>query len=258
VRTRLALVFSAAVTAGSLAPSAALAADPPADAPPPDTAAPAPADTNVLPPDAHIDFAATPPEGKTPEEAAPVLGPEGLIEAPPPRPHKKGLVLEAGLGVLGFAGQFKHVAPPGYWLHAQLGYEVLDWLMFFGEGELAFTDTGEAQSPSHQIAFPIWGFGGGARFTLHATPRVAFFAQGQVGALEADVPHNALLLLGFRNAESLGVSFGGRLGVEWYQLDRHLALDAQVGVRDASGFAKVTSNDTALMWDASLGVRYTF
>ena len=52
------------------------------------------------------------------------VGPEGLAEAPPPRPRRKGLVLESTLGVLGFAGQFRHVAPPAYWLHAQLGYEV--------------------------------------------------------------------------------------------------------------------------------------
>jgi len=229
----------------------ALSAPAAAQEPPPTSGA-------ELPPDAHIEIAAQPPEGKVPE--VPSSGsPEGLVEAPPPRPRRKGLVLESTLGVLGFLGQFRHVAPPAFWLHAQLGYELLDWLMLFGEGELAFTDTGESQEESATKALPLWGFGGGARATIHATPRFAVFLQGEFGALAADVPHNELTVLGFRNAETLSPSFGGRLGVDWYQIDRHLALTAQIGGRDATGFAKVVASSGApLMWDAALGLRYTF
>jgi hypothetical protein len=217
-----------------------------------------PSGTDTLPADAHIDIAPTPPEPVA-TEAPTDVGREGLAEAPPPRPRRKGLVLESTLGVLGFAGQFKHVAPPAYWLHAQLGYEVTDWLMLFGEGELGFTTTGESQDESHSKAFSIWGVGGGARATFHVSPRVAFFVQGAIDGLVADVPHNALTVLGFRNAESLGLSFGARVGVDWYQIDRHLALTAQLGGRDATGFAKVAAGgDTPLMWDAALGLRYTF
>jgi hypothetical protein len=218
-----------------------------------------PAATDVLPPDAHIEIAPKPPEPKGPQDAPTDVGAEGVAEAPPPRVRHKGLVLETTLGVLGFAGQFRHVAPPAFWLHAQLGYEVLEWLMLFGEGELAFTDTGESQDESHTIAFPLWGIGGGMRATLHATPRFAVFGQGQVDGLAADVPHDALTVLGFRKAETLAPSFGVRVGAEWYQIDRHLALSAQIGGRDAGGFAKVTvSSDTPIMWDAALGMRYTF
>ena len=218
-----------------------------------------PADTSVLPADAHIEIAPRPPEPKSPSEAPTDIGAEGIAEAPPPRARHKGLVLESTLGVLGFAGQFRHVAPPAFWLHARLGFEFLDWLMLFGEGELAFTDTGESQDASRSLAFPLWGVGGGARATVHATPRFALFGQAQIDGLVAAVPHNALTVLGFRKAETLATSFGVRVGAEWYQIDRHLALCAQVGARDAGGFAKVTaSNDTPIMWDAALGIRYTF
>jgi hypothetical protein len=217
-----------------------------------------PAGTDVLPADAHVEIAPQPPDAKLPD-APSDAGTQGFAEAPPPRARHKGLVLESTLGVLGFGGQFRHVAPPAFWLHAQLGYEALDWLMLFGEGELAFTDTGESQDESHTLVFPLWGFGGGARATFHATPRLAFFVQGQIDALAADVPHDALTILGFRNAETLAASFGGRIGVEWYQVDRHLALCAQTGARVAEGFAKVTaSGDVPIMWDAALGLRYTF
>ncbi len=195
----------------------------------------------TLSPDAHVEISTQPPDAKGDANAtgAPSdSGPEGPAEAPPPPPHRKGLVLESTLGVLGFAGQFRHVAPPAYWLHAQLGYELTPWLMAFGEGELAFTDTSEAQSASADMAFAMYGFGGGARATLHPSQRVGLFLQGEVGALSANVPHNSLTILGFKDAETLSFSFGARIGVVWYQVDRHLALTAQVGARDAVGFAK--------------------
>jgi hypothetical protein len=185
--------------------------------------------------------------------------PEAPAEAPPPLPRKKGLVLESSLGALGYGGQFRHVAPPGVWLHAQLGWELARWLMFFGEGEMTYTDTSEAQDETNAHAVPIFGFGGGMRFTLHFSERVAGFLQGEVGAMRADVPTNELTVLGFRNAESLGVYFGGRLGLEYYQVDRHLAIGIMGGPRDAQGFAKVTTaGDVGLMWDAAATIRYTF
>jgi hypothetical protein len=211
------------------------------------------AGNDALAPDQHIEIAGAPPEGKaTPSDVD--------LSAPPPlRPRHKGVVLETQLGILGFAGRFRNVAPPAYWLHTQLGLEVLPWLMVFGEAELAFTDTSESQEESHTAAFPMWGFGGGARVTVPATERVAFYVQGEAGALTAIVPHDTLAVLGFRQAESLNPSFGGRGGVEWYQVDRHLALFASGGPRIAQGFSRVlTSGDTPLMWDVGGGLRYTF
>jgi hypothetical protein len=215
----------------------------------PDTA-PAP-----LAPDAKIDISTTPEAEPSPEQDAAT---KAFAEAPPPRPRRKGLVVESSLGVLGFAGQFGHVAPPAFLMRAQVGYEVTDWLMFFGEGELAFTGTNEAEDEAQAFSFPIWGFGAGARATFHASERVAFFVQGQLDAMAADVPHDTLTILGFRNAESLNASFGGRVGIEWYQIDRHLALSVEGGARDATGFAMVTANDFPLMWDTALGIRYVF
>jgi len=190
--------------------------------------------------------------------AATIL-PEAPPEAPPPLPRKKGLVLASSLGVLGFAGQFRHVAPPAPWMHLTLGYEFFKWLTPFVEGEVAYTDTSVAQDPSKAHSFPILGFGGGLRSTFMLTERVALFGQVDVGLMKADVPKQALLIVGFANAEAFNSYFGARLGVEWYQVDRHFALGAEGGVRDASGFAKQGgSSDTPLMWDAAATIRYTF
>ena len=176
-----------------------------------------------------------------------------------PAPHKKGLVLDSTLGALGFAGQFRKVAPPGPWLHTQLGYEIFRWLMVFGEGELSFTDTSNAQDQTKNRAFPIFGFGGGVRVTVHVTERVGIFLQGHGGFLKADVTKNALGLLGYKDAESLGLYYGGRLGVEWYQLDRHLALGLTGGSRLAQGFKSTgPKSDTPLLWEGGGSIRYTF
>jgi hypothetical protein len=213
------------------------------------------------PADARIDFAPEPPQGKTSEETAAPGGTGEALEdeAPPMRPRAKGLVLESTLGVMGYAGQFRHVAPLAYWMHAQLGYEVLAWLMLFAEGELALTDTSESRSESNTFAFAMGGAGAGARATFSATERVAFYGQAAMGALGADIRHNALTVLGFRHAESLNPSFGGKLGIDWYQKDRHLAICAALGGRYAQGFAKLTGPaDFPLMWDFGAGLRYAF
>jgi hypothetical protein len=218
---------------------------------PPAPAETAPADSSLAPGQIHLESDTAPPPTTT--------IPEAPAEAPPPLKRHKGVVAEGSVGGLGFIGQFRHVAPMAPWFHVGLGYEFLRWLMLFVEGELAFTDTSEAEGPSDVYAFPIFGFGGGLRVTVHATDRVAFFVQGSVGAMKADVPTGALLILGFGNAESLGATFGGRIGIEWYQVDRHMALGVSGGVRDATGFAKtIGTPDLGLMADASATIRYTF
>ncbi len=243
------LLAAAFVVAPLLAPRAALAQPPePPAAPAPAEATPS--DPSVTQEHIHLESDTSAPPTTTIPEAPP--------EAPPPLPHHKGLVVSGDIGALGFFGDFRYVAPPAPWFHATVGYEIFDFLMLFGEGEMAFTDTSEASDASDVYGFAIFGFGGGARVTLHATSRVAFFVQGDIGAMKADVPTGALANLGYKNAESLGLAFGGRLGFEWYQMDRHMALGLSAGPRDATGFAKTIGSDTGLMADASATIRYTF
>lgn len=212
--------------------------------------APSPAASTTLPA----------PVAEQPAVSAPdSILPSAPLEAPPPPPRRKGVVLESRLGALAFLGDFRHVAPTAPWWHVDLGYEFLKWLAVFGYGEISFTSTSEAQGPSNSYAFPIYGFGGGARATVHATDRVAFFLELDAGAMRADVPRGALADIGYANAEHFGLTLGGRLGVEWYQIDRHLAFCLDVGLRDATGFAEqFIGTSPPLMLDASGAVRYTF
>jgi hypothetical protein len=180
-------------------------------------------------------------------------------DAPPVQPHKKGVVLESSLGAMGFVGQFRKVAPPAPWLKLQGGYEIFNFLMVFAEGDLFFTDTSNAQNPPKTHAFVAYGFGGGLRGTVHVTERFALFLEGNGGLTKADIAKSALANIGYKNAESLNPYFGGHLGVEWYQLDRHLAIGLAGGVRDLTGFKRtIGGSDTPLAWDGALSLRYTF
>lgn len=214
---------------------------------------------------AHAD---DPPPPVTAEQAKAALAgdtqpdsilPQAPLEAPPAPPHKRGLVLEGSLGALGFAGKFHNIAPPAVWMHFHVGYEIFKWLMPFVSGELGFTDTSAtAADPSKNRAFPIYGFGGGVRFTIPVSARVGVFAQGDIGAMQADITKYALANLGYANAEKLGLYYGGKLGFEWYQVDRHMGLGLQGGARMLTGFARTVGSDAPVAWDAAATIRYTF
>ncbi len=180
-------------------------------------------------------------------------------EAPPAAPYKKTLVLDSTVGALGFLGEFRKVAPPAPWMHVQLGYELLRWLMVYGEGELAFTDTSNKQRPPQTRAFPMFGFGTGLRATVRFTERVGVYAQAGAGMIKADVPNRSLAILGFKDAEALDLYLGGRIGVEWYQIDRHFALGLSAGIRMAQGFEKFgPGTDNPLLLDGGASLRYAF
>ena len=180
-------------------------------------------------------------------------------EAPPPPPRKKGLVLEQGLGAQGFVGKFGGLTGhPNIWLKTQLGYEIFKWLMVFGAGDLGFTDTGNSTGPSQNRPFPIIGFSGGIRFTIPFTQRVGMYIQGEAGGDVAIVKAGVLANFGFHPAESVGFMAGGRLGFEWFQIDRHLALGVSGGARYMANFAYEAGGDLPLAWDATADLRYTF
>jgi hypothetical protein len=245
---RYAFLLTFSVLLKAQASAAQTAAPPPASAPPPvlpmATLSTAPQDTVVVAPAAL-------PTGAD-------FFPEAPAEAPPPLPRKKGLVLETRLGGLAFFGKFGGIAPAAPWLQTQLGWEFFKWLMVYGYGEVAFTGTSSETGEFDTVYFPVYGFGGGLRGTIHVTDRVALFVQGNAGAMSAIVPRGTLAVLGFGNAEKPGFAAGARFGVEWYQVDHHMALNLGVGLRYALNFKSEGESDLPLMLDAGAALRYTF
>jgi hypothetical protein len=77
--------------------------------------------------------------------------------------------------------------------------------------------------------------------------------------MQVIAPRDTLIFLGYGPAQTLGFAPGGRLGVEWYQIDRHMALGLSVGLRYALNFqSQAGGGDLPLMLDGSVAFRYTF
>jgi hypothetical protein len=144
------------------------------------------------------------------------------------------------------------------WLQTQFGYEIFRVLMVFVSGDIAFTDTGSSVGPSQNRAFPLLSFGGGLRLTIPFTNRVGMYLQGAAGGDVAYVQSGALVNFGYAKAENLGFQVGGRVGFEWFQVDRHIALGLSGGARYMTNLAYTVGSDLPLAWDATIDLRYTF
>lgn len=177
--------------------------------------------------------------------------------APPPPPRHHGVVVESSIGAFGQVGDMKHISPVAPWFHLQLGFEPLRFLMAFAEGDLVLADTSYAHPPPPPRTYALWGFGAGLRFTVKASDRVGLYLQGSLGG--AEVTADVLGIYGYPNADKLKLYVGGELGVEWYQVNPHLALAVHGGVRDYTAtFARDLATGPPLAWVSGLGLRYTF
>ncbi|RYZ05974.1 MAG: hypothetical protein EOO73_17650 [Myxococcales bacterium] len=206
----------------------------------------------------------------TPEEidawldsrAMPKSGAERSTEAedaaaPPPPPRKKGFVLESSIGVMGQLGHLKNITPTAPWFGLRFGYEPLRWLMVFAETDLFVASTSYAKQPPPPRSFVFWSAGAGVRLTFKPAERIGVYLQGSLGVGRAT--EDVLELYGYQHAEELGLYEGAELGVEWYQVNPHLALALHGGVRDYPRTLKRDRDDQPpFTWLSGLGLRYTF
>jgi hypothetical protein len=179
------------------------------------------------------------------------------LEAPPPPPRKKGVVLESSVGVLGHIGHLKNVTPNAPWFGLRVGFEPLRWLMVFAEADLFVASTSYAHPPPPPRSFAFWNAGGGVRLTVRPLDRLGIYVQGSVGVGEAT--EDVLELYGYQHADELGLYESAELGLEWYQVNPHLALTLHGGVRNYPRTLK-RDRDTKppLTWLGGPGLRYTF
>jgi hypothetical protein len=178
-------------------------------------------------------------------------------EAPPPAPHRQGVVLESSLGAFGHLGTMKNISPMSPWFHVQLGFEPFKWLMVFGEGDVVFSSTSYANPPPGPRGYALYGFGGGARLTFKPAERFGVYAQGSLGL--ARVSDDVLSIYGYPDATNFNPYFGATLGLEWYQISPHYALALLGGVRDyPKSFARSVNDQTPLAWLGGASLRYTF
>lgn len=178
------------------------------------------------------------------------------LEAPPLPPRHHGLVVEGSVGALGHLGDMKHISPAAPWFRLQVGYEVFDWLMVFGQGDVAIANTGYAQRPPDKRGYALFGFGVGPRLSWQPFRSLGIYLQGEAGL--ASVNEDVLSTYGYRDADRLRPYAGGNLGLEWFQINPHYALAAYGGVRDYfQNFERTYGANPPLAWVSGLALRYT-
>ncbi len=178
-------------------------------------------------------------------------------EAPPAPPRHHGFVIETGVGALAHLGPLEHVTPLSPRFHVQVGYEPFKFLTVFGEGDLTFSTTSYARRPPPPRSYGLYGFGAGLRLTLAFIDRLGGYLEGSAGMARAS--EDVLEVYGFRHSTEFSLYFGGRLGLEWYPVNPHLAVGLWFGARSyAQGFERERSDQMPLALMSGLSLRYTF
>lgn len=183
----------------------------------------------------------------------PAVGAEGA----PASGRSPGLVLESSLGAFAPLGHFRRVSPPGPTWGVLFGIEPARFFLAYVSADLRFADTSIAQDETKARAFPLVHVSLGLRPKVHVSRRVALYAQAAIGAMKGDVPRGALALLGYPDAETLNLTLGGKLGVEWYH--GRIALGFGPSLLHARGLRKATSiEDVPVLLEGGVSLRYGF
>jgi hypothetical protein len=179
------------------------------------------------------------------------------LAAPELPPRRHGVVIEGSAGALGHLGNMREVSPAAPWFRLQLGYELFDWLLLFGQGDVAFSSTSFAQRPPDKRSYALFGFGAGARLSWQAFSAVGFYLQADGGL--ASVDEDVLATYGYPDADRLRPFVGAAVGVDWFQLSPHYALSISGGARDYfQNFERVYGTRPPIAWLGGVAIRYTF
>lgn len=179
-----------------------------------------------------------------------------FAEVPPPPPRHRGLVIEASPGVFFPMGSMRHIAPPSPWLQFDVGYELANWFMLLAHADLTIADTSYAAEPPPPRTYAQYGFGVGGRFQYQFTDYFAAHVQVELGL--TDVTEDVLAVYGFDEADELSMFFGGRLGIEWLQVNPHTALVLHGTIRDYPSLERINDSDAPLALIGALALRYAF
>jgi hypothetical protein len=175
---------------------------------------------------AHAEQHAT---GETPDETrldVERLPPEAITVTRDMFAH--GLFLEGLVGGRGFAGGLGRISQPGLLARVGLGYEVLDWLSLGTAVELSLHDT-DAPPPPAPGSFEFMDVLLEVRLQLPLSARAALWLGGEGGIGWA--PGNLLAAYGARDANDVGLLYGGSLGFDWHLLSRHHSIGIMAGAR---------------------------
>jgi hypothetical protein len=166
--------------------------------------------------------------------------------------YARGFFVEAQLGALGFLGDLGEVSKPGPRLAIGFGYEFTVWLSALVVLDASFHDTKQRPPPS-QTMFEMLGAAFGLRLTLPLGARAALWANGVAGIVYTG--GDVLRGLGFTDAVSATLAYGGELGFDWHVFARHHSMGMLGGARF---FPELARDDYSLGVYGSAYLRYVF
>jgi hypothetical protein len=178
---------------------------------------------------ARADQSEPPQNGETPDPTrldVERLPPEAIAVTRDMFDH--GLFLQGLIGGRGFAGGLGRISQPGMFARVGLGYELFDWLSLGTAIELSLHDT-DAPPPPAPGSFEVMDMLVELRLQLPLSARAALWLAGEGGI--GWTPGNLLATYGIRDANDIGLVYGGSLGFDWHLLSKHHSIGLMAGAR---------------------------
>jgi len=169
--------------------------------------------------------------------------------------YAHGFFIEATIGARGFVNGIGEVIDAGPWATIGVGVEFLDWLHVLVSAEGSMHNT-SAPSPPASSAFELLGGNAAVRLQANFTEAFAMWIAGQFGVLIATT--DILELYGFQDSTTVGISYGGELGVDWHFRARHHSIGLLGGVRHFPSLERAGGSAPALGIHGSAYLRYVF
>ena len=169
--------------------------------------------------------------------------------------YAHGFFVEGTMGARGFINALGDLISVGPFAAVQLGYELFDWLhVLLGvEGSMHQT---AAPPPPSRTAFELVGGTAALRLQGNFTPEFAMWLSGQVGLLIATT--DILSLYGFQDAGSVGINYGGELGLDWHLRARHHSIGVSGGARLYPSLESPFASTPAIGLHGGAYLRYVF
>ena len=168
--------------------------------------------------------------------------------------YAHGFFIEAQIGGIGFVGGLGDLSNAGPWASLSLGYELFDWLhvLLSAEGSMHNTN---APPPPAQTAFELLGASASLRLQANFTEAFAIWIGGQFGVVVATT--DILDIYGYQDASTIGINYGGELGVDWHFRSRHHSIGLLGGARHYPSL-QAAGGTPAIGIHGSAYMRYVF
>jgi hypothetical protein len=168
--------------------------------------------------------------------------------------YAHGVTIEAMAGARAFLGGIGRISDPGVLLGLRASYEILDWLWVGAVFDASIHQT-DAPPPPGRSVFELIGAMGEVKLQWSPTAELGLWLSGQVGFIVATTP--APELYGIQGSGSVGIAYGGELGVDAHFHSRHTSIGLLVGTRLAPSL-NGPSGDTAIGLYGGPYLRYVF